>query len=165
MDKGVLGIAGLVAGIVALLVGGLAYMSADKAMTKATQVDVALGEMASDAERSREIQKAVKQGIAEARGDLERMVAEVRAEIKRLETQAERADVVLEAKRHADENAARSAEALRTQVSALKSEMSEGDRETKAHYDELKADLEKQIKESHETLKRLVTRWLEAGVM
>ena len=51
------------------------------------------------------------------------------------------------------------------QVRAIKEELASGDQETKAHYDELRADLEEKIEKSHETIRSMVTRWLESGTM
>jgi DNA repair exonuclease SbcCD ATPase subunit len=112
-----------------------------------------------------EIKQAVRAEIAATKADLNRMVAEVLADIKRIEEQAQRADVLLEAKRHANANAERSARNLMEQVQALKEELAAGDQETKQYYDELKAELEKKIEESNKKLKRMTTRWMESGVM
>ncbi|MHC4253421.1 MAG: hypothetical protein ACYS9X_30255 [Planctomycetota bacterium] len=165
MDKGALGIAGLVAGILGVLVGGFAYMQAAKALDNANEALVMIEEEAKKAAGPAEIRKAVREEIAATKADLEKMVTEVRAEVRKLEEQAQRADVLLEAKSHADANAARSSEALMTQVRALKQELAGGDQETKAHYNELKADLEGRIEKSHEAIRRMVTRWMESGAM
>jgi hypothetical protein len=165
MDKGALGIAGLVAGIVGVLVGVFAYMNANSAADKADQALVLIDEGPSDAVGPAEIRRAVKEEIAATKAELEAMVAAARADITELQEQAERADVLLDAKRHADANAARSSENLKTEVKALQQEMTSGDQETKAHYDKLKAEIAEEIKKRDEAIKRMVTRWMESGAM
>jgi chromosome segregation ATPase len=165
MDKGALGIAGLVAGILGVVVGGLAYMQAGKALGNANEAFAVAEDQAKNAAGPAEIRKAVREEIAATKADLEKMVTEVRAEVRKLEEQAQRADVLLEAKGHADANAERSSKDLMTQVRALKEELASGDQETKAHYDQLKADLEEKIEKSHEAIRRMVTRWMESGAM
>ncbi len=165
MDKGALGIAGLVAGILGVVVGGLAYMNAGSAGGKADEALVLIDEGASDAAGPAEIRKAVREEIAATKAELQAMVAAARADITKLQEQAERADVLLDAKRHADANAARGSENLKTEVKALQQEMNSGDQETKAHYDKLKADIEEEIKKRDEAIKRMVTRWRESGAM
>jgi len=165
MDKGTLGIAGLVAGIVGLLVGGLAYMQAGKALSSANKALEEIEESASNADGTAEMRKAVRNAIEETKADLEGMVAEVRTEISRLESQAKQADVLLKAKDHADAIAERSSENLMTQVKALQAEIVAGDQDTKEYYKGLKVDLEKKLKESNEKLMRMTTTWIESGAM
>jgi len=165
MDKGNLGIAGLVAGIVGLLLGGLAYMRAGKAATTANEALKIVEAEAENADGPAEIRKAVQSAIAETKADLQSMVAEVRTEIGRLERQAEQSDVLRKAKDHANAVAERSSENLMTQVKALRTEIAAGDQDTKEYYNELKADLEKKLKESNDKLKRMTTTWIESGAM
>jgi len=165
VDKGSLGIAGLVAGIVGVLVGGFAYMQAGKALETASEALAAAEAAEKSAPGPAELRKAVREETTAAKADFKTMVADVRAEIRKLEQQAQSADILVEAKSHANDNAARNAEALMKQVKDLREEMAAGDQETKAYYDELKADIEKKVEESNEKLKRMTTRWMESGAM
>ena len=164
MDKANLAIAGLVAGILGVVVGGVAYMKAGTIMGSLDERLTAI-ESAESAVGPAEIRKAVRDEIAATKADLKRMVAEVRDEIRKLEEQAQSSDILLEAKSHADANAERSSENLMTQVKALQAELATGDQKTQSYYDELKADLEKKIKESNDKLLRITTRWQESGAM
>jgi len=165
MDKGNLGIAGLVAGIVGLLLGGVAYMRAGKAASTANEALQIVEAEAENADGPAERRRAIQDAIAATKADLEKMVAEVRTEISRLERQAEQSGVLLQAKKHSNAVAERSSENLMAQVKALQAEIAAGDQDTKEYYKGLKVDLEKKLKESNDKLKRMTTTWIESGAM
>ena len=165
MDKGSLGVAGLVAGVLGVLVGGFAYMQAGKALSTAGKALSVVDEAPWKSAGADEIRKAVNQQMEATKAEIGKMVTEVRGEIRKLEEQAQSSDILLEAKRHADSNASRASQELMAQVRSLKEEIASGDQETKSYYDEIKASLEEKIEKSEQTLKNLITRWLESGTM
>ena len=165
MDKGNLAIAGLVAGILGVVVGGWALMRASNAIDKANEALHGIRDVEAAALEPADIQKALREPITTMRADIEKIDAEVRADVQKLTEKVERSDILVDAKRHADENAERGNQQLVTQIKALQEEMAAGDQKTQAYYDELKADLEKKILDSNEKLKRMTTRWMESGAM
>ncbi len=165
MDKGNLAIAGLVAGILGVVVGGWALMRASNAIDKANEALHGIRDVEAAALEPADVQKALREPITTMRADIEKIDAEVRADVQKLTEKVERSDILVDAKRHADENAERGNQQLVTQIKALQEEMAAGDQKTQAYYDELKADLEKKILDSNEKLKRMTTRWMESGAM
>lgn len=166
MDKSYLGIAALVAAIIAILVGIFAYMEGSKALRKAGEAQIAAADARpSDEEIAEQAHKAVSAELIATREKVLKLVAEIDKRIKELEKQAARVDILAEAKKVATANAERSSNEIFRQARDLQKEMRAGDVEAVNELKRIEAEIKKELEETRAMLKRKVDRWQESGVL
>ena len=166
MDKSHLGIAALVAAIIAVLIGVFAYMEGSKALRKAGEAQIAADNARpSDEEIAEQARKAVSTQLIATREKVLQLVAEIDKRIKELEKQAARVDILAEAKKVATANAEQSSNEMFRQARDLRKEMRAADVEAVNELKRIEAEVKKELEETRAMLKRKVDRWQESGVL
>jgi phage host-nuclease inhibitor protein Gam len=166
MDKGALGAVALVAAIIALGVGGVAFYharDADKGASAARdaveRLDESLEVKLND--RVRGLSGEVARNRTELLADIENLQGRVKA----LEKEASRVGVLSEAKVYADNRAAETSQAFDRRLLEIREDIRRVDGDMKDTIAKLRAELDRQMKETNKSLHRRVERWYESGAM
>ncbi len=166
MDKSHLGIAALVAAVIAILIGIFAYMEGSSAKRKAgAAIAAAEDARPSDEEIAEQAKKAVSDELVATREKVLQLVAQIDKRIKELEKQAARVDILAEAKKVATANSEQSSKEMFRQVRDLQKEMRAADVEAVNELKKIQAEINEKLDETRSTLNRKVDRWMESGVM
>ncbi|MHC4201651.1 MAG: hypothetical protein ACYSU0_16820 [Planctomycetota bacterium] len=166
MDKSHLGIAALVAAVVAIIIGVFGIMEGSKALRKAGEALIAADNARpTDEEIAEQAKKAVSAELTATREKVLELVAQIDERIKELEKQAARVDILAEAKKVATANSEQSSQEMFRQVRDLQKEMRAGDVEAVNELKRIQAEINQKLDETRSTLNKKVDRWMESGVM